>query len=284
MDLRTVQSLITASQPRTRIWQGPMLILLGLSVLLGAVWAGAGVGRTGEMLRWLLPQWVIVAFVLVLYLQWRRRKRLEQRLAEAMEAVRLQEWPRAEALLRYFLAQPIRRSTLRTQALLALAAVTEASHAHEATEHICRHILATGAGTAVQQHLACVGLAGALLRTGQITDAVELVDRLTRQTLPDSLRAQVEVLALFREVMMGHPDLGAAKADERAELFRTHLGTHAGYGYGLLAAAFHALDQPERARMYWHKATLLIPAEQLVNRFGELRKIINRYPAAEHTV
>ena len=83
---------------------------------------------------------------------------------------------------------------------------------------------------------------------------------------------------------MGHPDMSVARAQERSDLFRTYLGTKAGYGYGLLAAAFDAIGQAGRARQCWHKATLLVPAERLVDRFHELRPIAQRYPAAEHPV
>ena len=261
-----------------------MLILLGLSALLGAFWASPRTGTGGEVLAWLLPQVLVATLILVLYLQWRRQRNIERLAQEVTEAVQLQDWGHAEELLCRMLGRPVRRPTLRTQGLLAMAAVTDASHAHEATETICRHILDSGSGNIVQRHTAEVALAGAMLKSGQITDAVSAVDSLSRKELPGPLRAQVELLALFREVTMGHPDESVAKADKRSELFRAYLGTKAGFGYGLQAAAFDALGQTDPARQCWHKATLLISVERLLDRFQELRPIAQRYPAVEHPV
>jgi len=284
MKLEKINTLIAASRPRSRFGQSSLLVLLGLSALLGAFWASPGRGPASDVLSWLLPQVLVTALIAVVYLQWRRQRTMERLASEATEAVQLQDWLRAEELLCQVLGRPVRRATLRTQGLLALAAVADASHAHEGTETICRHILDSGTGNVVQRHTAEVALAGAMLKTGQITDAVDAVDRLTRKELPGPLRAQVELLALFREVTMGHPDMSVARAQERSDLFRTYLGTKAGYGYGLLAAAFDAIGQSGHARQCWHMATLLVPAERLVDRFHELGPIARRYPAAEHPV
>ena len=121
-----------------------------------------------------------------------------------------------------------------------------------------------------------------MLRTGQTADAVTLIDRLILQDLPGPLRAQVELLALFREVVMGHTHESVTRAEERVTLFRTHLSTRAGFGYALLAVAFERADQPAVARRYWHDATLLVPVKELVKRFGELEPIADRYPAVEY--
>ncbi|MBI4579516.1 MAG: hypothetical protein HY718_07440, partial [Planctomycetes bacterium] len=59
------------------------------------------------------------------------------------------------------------------------------------------------------------------------------------------------------------------------------LGTQAGYGYALLAAAFDAGGQAEAARRHWHDATLLIPVAELVRRFPELGPLAGKHPPAE---
>jgi len=170
----------------------------------------------------------------------------------------------------------------RIQSLLALAAVTDADHEYEASQRIYEHILEEGLASPIQRHTAQVALGVTMLRTGQTADAVTLIDRLVLQDLPEPLRAQVELLALLREVVMGHTHESVTRADERVKLFRAHLGTRAGFGYALLAAAFERANQPDAARRYWHDATLLVPVKELVNRFGELEPIANRYPAVEY--
>jgi hypothetical protein len=185
-------------------------------------------------------------------------------------------------VLTVLLGSPIRRPTLRAQSLLALAALVESESQYDASQRICEYLLGSGIGNALQRHMAEVTLGAALLRNGQTADAVALIDRLKLQNLPEVLKAQVELLALFREVIMGHPDESVRRADERRALFRTHLSTHAGHGYALLAAAFDRMQQPEAAGRYWHDATLLVPRQELLRRFSNLKDVAERYPAVEY--
>ena len=119
-----------------------------------------------------------------------------------------------------------------------------------------------------------------MLRTGQTTDAVGLIDRLEREELPGSLKAHIEMLALLREITMGHARERLDRAEARRELFRRHLGTRAAYGYALLAAAFDAAGDAAQAVRYWRDATMLLPAVELTGRFAEIRKLAAKYPAA----
>lgn len=282
MDLQTVNQLIRSSEPASRLWRGPMLILMGLSVLLGAAWANPDLLPAGRTLAYVLPQCLLVAIVAVIAWDGRRRRLIGRRLQEAMEAVLLQDWATARQVVCELLRCPIRQPTIRTQSLLALAAVAETDQHYDSAQRICEYILQTGIGSPLQQHTAEVALGAALLRTGQTTDAVALIDRLAVLDLPGPLKAQVELLALFREVTMGHADDSVRRADERKELFRTHLGTRAGYGYALMAAAFDRMQQSEPALRFWHDATLLIPPQELLKRFPEMKSVADRYPAVEY--
>jgi len=280
MDVATVSKLITSSQPKHRFWRGPTLALLGLSLLVGALWAAPQ--SPPGVFGWLLPQLLVVGVIVTIHHGTVRQRRADQLLQQAIEAVQLQQWADAETAITQLLASAVRQQLARTQALLGLVAIAQARHAYEAAQHVCRYILDHGLGSVLQQHTAQVSLAASLLRTDQITDAVNLIDRLSKQDLPPQLRAQVELLSLFREVTMGHTETSLETADERAELFRKHLGTRAAYGYGLLAAAFDRTGQPQTARHHWHNATLLVPPARLVDRFPELQTISQQYPAAEY--
>jgi tetratricopeptide (TPR) repeat protein len=280
LNLQTAEQLISSSRPRGNVLRGPMFTLLGLSVLLGALSADTNILPQGGMLSWLLPQLVVLAVACVLVHTIRKQRALTRDLQEGLEAVQLRQWPRALLSLRRVLGKPVPHPAARAESLLALAAVAEANDAFDASQRIYECMLEERQADPVQLHTARVGLGGAMLRTGQTTDAVGLIDRLEREDLPGSLRAHSELLALFREIAMGHAVDQLDRAESRQQLFRRHLGTRAGYGYGLLAAAFDVAGKREEAQRMWHDATLLIPADELVRRFAELRRLAETYTAA----
>jgi hypothetical protein len=284
MTLETTQRLIDSSRASRRRLRGSTLVLLGLSMLLGAIAAdGSILGVVGGgAWAWLLPQALILALALVLLHRARRQRELVRLMEQSLEAVQLRAWPTACAGLERILSRPIRFANARAESLLALAVVAESEGAYDASQTIYETLLQEQTADALQLHTARVALAGALLRNGQVTDAVSLIERLERSGMPDSLRAQIELVALFRDVTMGQTDSGVARAEERRRLFREHLSTRAGYGYALLAAAFHRANQPQAARSSWHDATLLVPPEDLLARYQELKPVAGSYPAAEN--
>jgi len=282
MNVETVNQLIASSQPQGRLWRGPTLILLGLSILLGAVWADPGLLPISGSASWLLPQVLLIVIFVLIIRDILRQRRMDQHMQLIFEAVQLKQWTEARESLSKLLRSSIRRPLARIQSLLALAAVTDANHEYEASQRIYEHILEQAIASPLQRHTAQVALGATMLRTGQTADAVSLIDRLLLQDLPEPLRAHVELLALFREVVMGHTHESVSRAEDRVTLFRAHLGTRAGFGYALLAAAFERAHRPDAAQRYWHDATLLVPVKELVDRFGELEPIADRYPAVEY--
>jgi len=258
-----------------------MLILLGLSMFLGAMWADPGLLVWSGPLGSILPQVVLVLMV-VLVIRNTLRQRQKSRLMEtAFEAVQLKDWLRAEEALNQLLRRPIRYTLARAESLLALAAVHESRRDYPAAQRIYEGLLEENSADPLQLHAARVSLAAVMLRNGQTTDAVDLIERLERIELPDALRAQVELVALFREVAMGQAEASIARAEERRELFRQYLSTRAAYGYGLLAAAFDRVAKEDTARAFWRDATLLVQPAQLTARFDELAGVAAKYPAAE---
>jgi hypothetical protein len=281
MDLQTVDNLIRSSEPTRRLWRGPTLALMGLSLLLGALWADPKLLPAGKLIAYILPQCLLIAILGVMLWDNRQKQRIGRMLDETMEAVHLQDWPRARAALSDLLGSPIRQAVVRTQSLLALAVVAETDQHYDASQRICEYILQTGIGGPLQRHTAEVALAAAMLRNGQTTDAVTLINRLSLQSLPDLLKAQVELLSLFREIVMGHADEAVRLVDQRRDLFRAHLSTRAAYGYALLAAAFDRVRQSDAAGQWWHDATILMTVPELLRWFPELKTIAGRYPAVE---
>jgi len=276
-----VEGLIVSSRPSGRLLQGSTIALLGLSILLGAIIADPDLIPHHGPLPWLLPQIVLVFLIILIVRNSKKQRNRSQLMTDAFEAVQLQQWERARALFNQLLRSPIRYPTARAESLLGLAAVAESDHAYEASQRIYECLLQEKTADPIQLHTVRVAMAAAMLRTGQTADAVALIDRLSRMKLPGPLRAQVELLQLFREVTMGHGADAIECAEERRELFRQFLSTRAGYGYGLLAAAFDRANSPAQAQRCWHDATLLVPPTDLVKRFKELDPIRQRYVAAE---
>ena len=282
MTVETAQQYVEASQSSRAGLSGYTLMLLGLSILLGALWADPGLVAWRGPMGWLLPQIVLVVLLGIVILRMRRQRQLAQRMEEAFEAVQLRRWDEARVLLDDLLSRPVRLSVVRAELLLALAALAESEQSYEASQYIYEHLLEENRADALQLHTARVALAGAILRTGQVTNAVNLIERLERAALPEMLRAHVELLSLFREITMGQVEASISRADERRALFRKYLSTRAGYGYALLAAAFDRADQPAAAQKHWHDATLLVRPEELLQRFGELEPVARKYTAARN--
>jgi len=283
MNLPDIDALIASSRPKRRLLGSSSLILLGLSMVLGALWTEPGfIGN--HPLGWLVPQGVLIAMIVLVARGAARQRRLARVLAAALEAVQLRQWPQACEGLTEFLRHRIPFLTARAEALLALAATEEAVHHHENSQRIYEALLQENNADLVQLHITRVCLAATLLRTGRTTDAVRLIERLERVELPDPLRAQVELLSLFREVNMGQAQAGIERADQRRELFRQYMGTRAAYGYGLLAAAFDRVNRPDQARAFWQDATLLLKPAMLLERFDELKGVAEKYPAAEYAL
>ncbi|HOB75436.1 MAG TPA: tetratricopeptide repeat protein [Phycisphaerae bacterium] len=284
LTIETAGELIQTSRPRPGLGAN-RAILLGLAMLLGAWVADSRLFAVGEPWSWLVPQLVLLAIIGMFLRSAYLQRRLSALLIEVFESVQLQEWGRAVSLLQRVLSRPIQQPQARCELLLALGAAAEAQKQYEIAQHIYETVLEEGRGDPLQLHTARVGLAEAMLRTGQIADAVSLLDRLARSDhsmgLPDPLKAQVELVSLLREVLLGQAQDSLDRADERRRLFREHLSTRAGYGYGLLAAAFDRAQQPEQAARCWHDATLLIRPAALVARYPELEAVAARYPHAE---
>ena len=99
------------------------------------------------------------------------------------------------------------------------------------------------------------------------------IDQLARQDWPRTWKAHLELVRLFREVVMGQYDDVVASAGSRRELFRECLSTRSGYGYGLMALGYHHRGRADIAGRLWHDATLLIAPGKLLDRFPMLAEL-----------
>ncbi|MGQ9648882.1 MAG: tetratricopeptide repeat protein [Phycisphaerae bacterium] len=275
------EKLVRASRP-LRGLHGSRMVLLGIGLLLGAALARPEYLAQGSIPLWVWPHVVLLFIVAVILLKLLRQQRQARLTLAAFESLQLQEWEQARRHLVKLLTRPVNHAPARTEALLGLGSLAEIGHDYDAAQQVYQAILDEAVANPVQLLMTRIALAATLLRTGQTADAVDMVDRLARTSLPDSLKAHVEMVSLFREIVMGHAADGLAKADYRRALFREHLGTRAGYGYALLAAAYDQANLPSLAQKCWEDATLLVRADTLVERFGELTSVAARYVPVEH--
>jgi len=286
---QSAQDLIRRCQRRRSARGGgglPLPFYLAAGVLLGLLLANP---------QWLhLPRAVGYAALLAGVL-WiviaarqgvRRQVRILRQWTRATEAVQLEQWSTARQALCTLLSHPVDNSVLRAQGLLGLAAVADHYHEYRSSQLIYEHVLGQPGAQPVQLHTAAVGLADAMLRNDELTGAVQLIDRLARSTQggPRPWQAHVELVRLFRELVMGQYDDLLEAAAERQVLFRECLSTRSGYGYALLALGYHRRDQPDRAARLWKDATLLVRPEKLLDRFPMLSELAGRYPAWEAAI
>jgi len=279
----TAERLIRLSRP-PRGLHGSRMVLLGLGLLLAAALAHPGfIAQTG-MPTWVWPHVLLLAILAVILTIAIRQRAQSRLMLVAFENLQLQEWDRARENLTRLLARPVRHAPARAEALMGLGGLAEIGRHYDVAQRVYEAILNEASANPVQLLMARVALAATMFRTGQTADAVEMIDRLDRTSLPDSLRTHVELVSLFREVVMGQGGSGLDKAEHRRDLFRRYLSTRAGYGYGLLAAAYDHAQRGDMARKYWTDATLLISEKTLVERFHELEPMAARYPAVEHVL
>jgi tetratricopeptide (TPR) repeat protein len=279
----TAERLVRLSRP-PRGLRGSRMVLLGLGLLLGAALARPEFLARAGIPTWIWPHVLLLAaLVMILVIAIRQRTQARLVLA-AFESLQLQEWEQARENLTRLLARPVRHAPARAEALMGLGGLAEIGRHYDVAQRVYEAILSEASANPVQLLMARMALAAAMFRTGQTADAVDMIDRLDRTSLPESLKAHVELVSLFREVVMGQGGSGLDKAEYRRDLFRRYLSTRAGYGYGLLAAAYDHAQRGDMARKCWEDATLLIREKTLVERFQELEPMAARYSAVEHVL
>lgn len=231
----------------------------------------------------IIAPWALL--FLLLLLSWRRARRHRlagAAIASAWDQSQLENWSAVETILPHLITRPIRSDSDRGRALVLTAGLAERKKAYDAAAHIYERLLRERIGDASLLQQSQLALASAKLRNEELTDAVQLLDRLQQIQMPASLRAVYEVIRLHQQLFMGHYTDALINIDERIALFRRHLSTRAGFAYALVAAAFHRLNQPESARRYWNDATLLVSPKKILERFEIARDVSQAYPAAEH--
>ncbi len=277
-----VEARFAATEPRRTEFG---VVALGTALLVASLVFAALVPRWGlpEELR-ILPWLFVLALMTAGWVRGRRQRALRRDIQQASEHVQLEQWDDADTLLDRIMCQRIHLRSLRGQVFMLWAAVSERRHDHERAGRIYQTLALRRAGDPLLLQQANVALAASKLRTGELTDAVELIGRLERVQMPQPLRAACDLVRLFQQVLMGQIDDAVSNIGDRREVFRRQLSTQAGYAYGLLAAAMHHGGHADDAARLWRDATILIKPERLVQDFDLLKPISRSYPPAEHPI
>lgn len=279
LSISLVSDLIRRSRPRR-----PTLVRIAAFAVAGCVLVVALIEPSGlwkdRYAALFVFQIALLAFVAWVWTRARRHRDAAAQLEQAWEAIHFRDWASAEDPLIRSLQRPMASSSGRLRGLLGLAAVADGEKQFEVARHVLESILRERIADRGLEAFVRAALAHTLLQTDQLRDAVEMLDRLRREDLPAPLRARVECTELWRLVRMGQ-DSAVDQAEERRALFRRHLGTRAGCGYGLLAAAYDRAGREEQAAALWRDATLLIRPAELADRFPELRTVASKYTASE---
>ncbi|MFQ5490221.1 MAG: hypothetical protein ACE5GE_05820 [Phycisphaerae bacterium] len=281
MTTAQARQLIASSRPRRRLHAFRLGAMLASGILIGVILANPAALALPSVASRIAPLVAGLTIVAVARTAQRRSQRLVERWTQAHEAVLLEDWPTADRSFSRMLANPVNDPSLRTQGLLGLAAVADHHHDYETSQILYGQVLHEHLGHYAQLQTAAIGMAASMLRTENLTGAVELIDALQRQNLPRPWKAHVELLRLFREVVMGQYDDLLEAAEDRRDLFRSCLSTRSGYGYGLMALGFHRRGHTRQAGDLWGDATLLVAPARLVDRFPQLAELAEQYPPTE---
>lgn len=266
--------------PQRRAFGWYFLIGIGLAALFIPALRGDDLGLPrGSVI--IIPSAIAFSVMTVVAAITRRRRRRRGEIVTAWDAVQLEDWQAAEDALLPNLATPIHSPIDRCQAFIALAALAEQRRNYDAAIRIYQQLLIDRIGDPIQLQHAQISMTAAKLRNEELTDGIQMLDRLERFEMPLALKAFVAWTRLYQRVFMGQFEDAVASLNDAHALFRRFLSTKAGYAYALIAAALHHLARHDDAARYWLDATTLISSQRLVQEYPLLAQIARAYPVAE---
>lgn len=281
LDVTGVESALTATAPRPWGRYSALALAGAVALLFVALAVGGPRWKLPLVLSISLPWCLVACLALVSWRYGRRLRDFRETLSAAWDHAQLEQWGDAAARINGLLTRPIRAPSDRAQVFLIWAAVAEHQGRYECAGVIYDALVEQRIGDPLQLHQANLLRVSTRLRTGELTDAVDLLSRIERLPMPDSFRAACDLTRLFQQVLMGHLDDAVRDLEQRRAHFREHLSTRAAYAYGLFAAALHGLGRAADAARLWLDATTLVRPPRLVREFDLLSPVAGAYPSAE---
>lgn len=258
------------------------LVVWGPMAALGGVLALAVLAE-GMLWGALLPLGGLALIFTYLMLRVRRVRQVEQRVGRAQELAMLRHHERALAMGWRLLPQADAAPGPYLRTMTLIGHCLEELKVYEGAIVCFDRLLSL----LPNEHPGAVHLrihrAIAALGCERLLDADEALSRL-RGTMGEyahtPLAALYRLADLIQAVRTGHYADPLAEADTLLEELRP-LGVEAGYGHALLALCYRRAqpgekgeaawdERREQAATWWRRATALLPAEALVERFPEL--------------
>ncbi|MEM1107752.1 MAG: hypothetical protein AAGH99_03585 [Planctomycetota bacterium] len=248
------------------------LFVLGAVVVMAVMLGGPA--------AWLLPWMAFVGLIVYGRRRMLTARGFEKRLARAQELVMLRHHRPALRSVWRLIPSLVNHAPQQHRAIAILAHVLDDVGAHEsaivAYDRLLNDLPSEHPGAL---HLK-VKKAIASLFTYQLSDADDALRRLRGPVEPlakTPVGAAYRFALLFQSVQTAHYAEAIEESHGLVEALRP-LGVEAGYGHALLACCFAQRNDPEagdaeQARVWWGRATTLLPAATLRSRFPELRKI-----------
>ncbi len=249
-------------------------------LLVAALFLGMSLA-TSEPISAVLP-WVGLAWLFGHNgVRSRRAMRLEAQVRQSQEVAMLRRYPQALREAWRVLPQATPAPNLHSQTVAMIAHCLDSLGCYDAAivgyDYLLQRL---PAGEPITVHIG-VSRANAALGAERLSDADDSIRRLRGavEPYPDTtISAAYRLAQLAQQVRTHHFAEGAGENDDLIEALRP-LGVEAGYGHALMALCYYhqydgleTEDKPkhETARLWWGRATLLLPADTLLKRYPEL--------------
>jgi tetratricopeptide (TPR) repeat protein len=275
-----VPALLERSEPRPRAsWLGYAAGAVVLVLLMGLL--NVAPTENGRNVARLVSAVVLAGFVSAVgfyFVGTVRRHKAELAMAEAAaELVRLRRWPQAGLALEQVLSNPTRTHTVRAQALVSLATVLARYHRFDDAIAVQDHLIDSDRIDPDTSFRLRAARAMAMLRQDHLVDADRAMSEL-RRLEGTGESAGLALVEIYRDVKTGHPAEAIDVFQTKLPSLRDQLGHRAADAYALTARAFQQLGRDAEAADAWAKATLLVPALELVRRYPEVEPVAAKYP------
>ncbi len=301
LDRQAANSLPDADQVRHYLAEHPARgpsALLGWLPLLALICLLTLALTRDELWAQLLPWVALLALFSLMSMRVKRMRALEREVLNVQELTMKRDFPQALSTGWELIPRLTVVPEMQARVIAFVANTLDHLHAHEAAivgyDHLIERMPANNPSS-VQLRLY---RAIAQLACDRLTDADDDLRKLRGldDVAGDSPLASIYRLAmLVQAVHTHHYDAAIEKSDTLIDALRP-LGVEAGYGYALIALACYLLAQREAhrdpndtapsltdrpssdalmadAKLWWSRATLLLPVETMIERYPQLQSI-----------
>jgi hypothetical protein len=232
------------------------------------------------------PWLVLIGIIAYLYSRARSLRALERRVVQMQELAMLRHYPAAMRSAWDLMPPVATIASMHGRVLAVLAHCLDQSRAYESAIVVYDGLIEQ----LPPQHPGAVQLrihrAIAQLQSDQLFDADDTLRGLrgiTHLIRDTATGAALRLAQLIQQVLTNHFADAVASSQTLVDEIRP-LGVEAAYGHALMALSFTQVDDEganRDARLWWSRATLLMPAAALVDRFEQLNRLAAEAPSPQ---